>query len=64
VSPENPLLRDHPCEGGCSTNGECRGDVAHVHVYTKDKDWGLWYYCETAQMSDRSHGFVVEKVED
>lgn len=61
----NPRSYTFPCEGGCSIQArECRGDVAHVHVYTEDKDWGLWYYCETAQMYDRSHGFVVEKVED
>lgn len=53
----------NPCEGRCSTHGDCTGDVATYAVYgpIAGSYWGTFRYCETAKKSDEESGFRLER---
>jgi hypothetical protein len=48
------------CEGRCSREGCCVGNLEYVAVKDRDgKDWGNFWYCWTAIEEDRLHNFIV-----
>ena len=49
---------EHECEGVCSRDGECRGEVEKVTVLWNNKPIDFWY-CQTAIEEDRERGFEV-----
>ena len=56
------------CNGSCDkldSKGHL-GKVQRVHVYDDRyaKDWGEYWYCQTAIESDRHNGFRVDILED
>ncbi len=51
------------CEGTCSAEGLCAGEVKKVEV--SGNGWiapWVFNYCETAIAVDTAHGFTVEDV--
>ena len=51
------------CQGMCSLEGTCSGEVKAVSVKFGAKDWGMFFYCDTAIETDREHGFTVTGAE-
>ena len=56
------------CDGICSINGTCKGEVRSVEVTGEGMGWWEdflfeFYYCETAIKSDREDGFIVKVLE-
>jgi hypothetical protein len=51
----------HRCEGMCDC---CRGDVRAVTVYDPSslREWGLYFYCESAVEEEKRRGFDVSRV--
>lgn len=53
------------CSGECNyTAYGCEGDVKRVRVHGVDnRDWGEFWYCDTAIRIDRANGMTVEVIE-
>ena len=51
------------CQGCCLHENTCSGDVRAVSVQYGAKDWGIFYYCDTAIETDRLRGFTVKLAE-
>jgi hypothetical protein len=52
------------CEGACSSQGICEGDVKRVSVESSDgKKWGEWDYCKIAIEVDTLNNYTVEIIE-
>ena len=47
------------CQGECSEQDKCVGEVKKVRVVEGLKDWGKFYYCDYAIQTDRDNGFTV-----
>lgn len=53
-------MNDLKCEGNCSIENTCKGEVRSVHVSGKGWDKVPYDYCETAIEYDRNNGYTVE----
>lgn len=48
------------CEGACVDHGGHRGPVRECRVSSKERDWGKFNYCTTAQLLDQAKGLRVD----
>ena len=51
------------CDGRCSINQGCVGEIQRVRVSGRGEYWGEFNYCQTAIDIDRGNGLIVKVIE-